>query len=59
VIFLTNGGDLIVTPRAAASFTADKRYDVAEAETWAIPVLLGSDILVRDATGLMRLTAGG
>lgn len=58
VVFLTNGADLIVTPRAADKFTVEKRYDVADAETWAIPVLLGPDILVRDATGLMLLTAG-
>jgi len=51
VVFLTNGADLIVTPRAANKFTVEKRYDVADAETWAIPVLLGSDVLVRDATG--------
>lgn len=58
VVFLTNGADLIVTPRAADKFTVEKRYDVADAETWAIPVLLGSDVLIRDATGLMLLTAG-
>lgn len=58
VVFLTNGADLIVAPRAADKFTVEKRYDVADAETWAIPVLLGSDVLVRDATGLMLLTAG-
>lgn len=58
VVFLTNGADLIVVRRAADKFTVEKRYDVADAETWAIPVLLGSDVLVRDATGLMLLTAG-
>jgi len=58
VVFLTNGADLIVVRRAADKFTVEKRYDVADAETWAIPVLLGADVLVRDATGLMLLTAG-
>jgi outer membrane protein assembly factor BamB len=57
VVYLTNGADLIVSPRGAATFTAEKRYDVADSPTWAIPVFLGSDLLVRDATGLMRLTA--
>jgi outer membrane protein assembly factor BamB len=56
LVYLTNGADLIVAQRSAAGFTVEKRYEVAEAETWAIPVLLGSDLLVRDATGLMRLT---
>ena len=58
VIFLTNGADLIVVKRGAPAFKAEHRYEVAEAATWAMPVLLGSNILVRDATGLMLLTAG-
>jgi outer membrane protein assembly factor BamB len=58
VIFLTNGADLIVAKRGAPAFAVERRYEVAEAATWAIPVLLGSNILVRDATGLMLLTAG-
>ena len=58
VVYLTNGADLIVAKRATPGFTVEKRYDVAEAETWAMPVLLGSDLIVRDATSLMRLTPG-
>ena len=57
VVFLTNGADLIVAKRGAPSFSVERRYEVAEAATWAMPVLLGSNILVRDATGLMLLTA--
>jgi outer membrane protein assembly factor BamB len=58
IVFLTNGADLIVVPRNSEKFTVERRYDVADAETWAIPVLIGKDILVRDATGLMRLGPG-
>jgi outer membrane protein assembly factor BamB len=58
VVFLTNGADLIVAKRGAPAFTVERRYEVAEASTFAMPVLLGSNILVRDATGLMLLTAG-
>ena len=58
VIYLTNGADLIVVRRATKTFEVERRYDVADAATWAMPVLLGSDILVRDATGLIRLTPG-
>lgn len=58
LVYLTNGGDLIVAQRGTATFKLEKRLEVADAETWAIPVLLGSDLLVRDTTGLMRLTAG-
>ena len=56
VIYLTNGADLIVAKRNTPAFAVEKRYEVAEAATWAMPVLLGSNILVRDATGLMLLT---
>jgi outer membrane protein assembly factor BamB len=58
IIYLTNGADLIVVRRATKTFEVERRYDVADAATWAMPVLLGSDILVRDATGLIRLTPG-
>ena len=58
VVFLTNGADLIVAKRGAPAFEVERRYEVAEAATFAMPVLLGSNILVRDATGLMLLTAG-
>jgi outer membrane protein assembly factor BamB len=58
VVFLTNGADLIVARRGAPAFAVEHRYEVAEASTWAMPVLLGSNILVRDATGLIMLTVG-
>lgn len=58
VVFLTNGADLIVAKRGTPAFTVERRYEVAESATFAMPVLLGSNILVRDATGLMLLTAG-
>ena len=58
VLFLTNEADLIVAKRGAPAFAVERRYEVAEAATWAMPVLLGSNILVRDATGLIMLTVG-
>jgi outer membrane protein assembly factor BamB len=58
VVYLTNGADLIVVKRAEPKFIVEKRYDVAKSSTWAVPVMLGSDILVRDDTGLIRLTSG-
>ena len=56
MVYLTNGGDLIIARRGAAAFAVERRYKVADSQTWAMPVLIGSDILVRDATGLVRLT---
>lgn len=58
LIYLTNSADLVVAYRGSTTFALEKRYDLSEAETWSMPVLLGSDILIRDATGLIRLTAG-
>ena len=56
VIILTNGADLIVAKRGTPAFAVERRYEVAKASTFASPVILGSNILVRDATGLMLLT---
>jgi outer membrane protein assembly factor BamB len=56
VLFLTDGADLIVAKRGTPAFAVDKRYEVAEGATYSMPVLMGTDILVRDATGLIRLT---
>ncbi len=41
VVFLTNSADLIVAKRGAPAFAVERRYEVAEAATWAMPVLLG------------------
>ena len=56
VVYLTNGAELIVVKRATPNFVVDQRYEVAKSSTWAMPVLLGSDVLVRDSSGLIRLT---
>src|SRR5829696_2510886 len=56
VIYLTNGATLIVARRGTKTLEVERRYEVATAETWAVPVLLGKDVLVRDATGLKTLT---
>lgn len=56
VVFLTNAAELIVLKRATEKFEPDKRYEIAKSPTWATPVLLGSDILVRDNNALVRLT---
>jgi outer membrane protein assembly factor BamB len=56
VVYLTEGADLLVVRRGGESFAVDRRYRVADAATWASPVLLGGDLLVRDANGLVRFT---
>lgn len=58
VVYLTNNADLIVARRNTAKLEVERRYDVADGATWAMPVFLGTDLLVRDASGVARLTFG-
>jgi outer membrane protein assembly factor BamB len=58
VLFLSNSGNLVVARRAPAQFEEARRYDVADSETWAVPVLLSDGLILRDATALLRLTTG-
>ena len=57
VLFLTNTGDLVVARRNPNAFELVKKYDVASAETWAMPVFLGSDVIVRENAHLVKLAA--
>jgi len=57
VIYLTNGAELIVAKRDASKFAVERKYEVAKSSTWATPVLLGSNILIRDASSLVMLTS--
>jgi len=59
VVFLTNGAELTVARRDGTTFDIEHSYQVAESETWAVPVLLSDDILIRDDVSLIRLTPGG
>jgi outer membrane protein assembly factor BamB len=56
VAFLSNTGALVVARRSGASFQLEKKYELADSETWARPVVTGGDLIVRDATSLNRLT---
>jgi outer membrane protein assembly factor BamB len=57
VLFLTNTGDLVVARRNPNAFELVKKYDVANAETWALPLFLGNDLVVREAAHLVKLAA--
>jgi outer membrane protein assembly factor BamB len=56
VIYLLSSGDLVVARRGADAFAIERKYSVADSSTYANPVFLGQDLLVRDASGLLRLT---
>jgi outer membrane protein assembly factor BamB len=58
VMFLTNGGDLVVARRDPAKFAQERRIDIAESETWALPAFVTGGLVVRDAQALTRLAWG-
>jgi outer membrane protein assembly factor BamB len=49
LLVLMTDGVLQVLKRSPGKFEEVRRYTVAESETWAHPVLLGREIVVRDA----------
>ena len=56
VLFLTNAGDLIVARQDASRFAEERRIEVADGETWAMPAFVRGGLVVRDAGGLIRLS---
>jgi outer membrane protein assembly factor BamB len=55
VVFLTNTGGLVIVKRNAATFSEERRLDIADSATYAMPAFIRGGLLVRDAQGLMRL----
>lgn len=55
LLFLTDGGVLIVARRTPERFVEERRYEVGASATWAQPVLLPDGVLVRDASGVVKL----
>lgn len=55
VLVLTTGGELVLLRRSPARYDEERRYTVAESATWAVPVLLPDGLIVRDASGIMKL----
>ncbi|HWI19819.1 MAG TPA: PQQ-binding-like beta-propeller repeat protein [Vicinamibacterales bacterium] len=55
LLFLTDGGVLIVARRTPERFVEERRYEIGKSATWAQPVLLPDGMLVREATGIVKL----
>jgi outer membrane protein assembly factor BamB len=55
VLLLTTDGELVLVRRSPAKYDEERRYTVADSATWAVPVLLPDGLIVRDASGVMRL----
>jgi outer membrane protein assembly factor BamB len=56
LLMLTTDGDLIITRRDAPTFTPLRRYELSESATWPHPALIGSQLLIRDASNLTLWT---
>jgi outer membrane protein assembly factor BamB len=56
VLVLTTGGELVLVRRSPAKYDEERRYTVADSATWAVPILLPDGLIIRDASGIMRLT---
>jgi outer membrane protein assembly factor BamB len=56
VVFLTDGGALIVTQRTSDGFKELKRYEVSKSPTWTLPVFLPDGLLIREAGAIVKLT---
>ncbi|MET0646021.1 MAG: PQQ-binding-like beta-propeller repeat protein [Pyrinomonadaceae bacterium] len=56
LLALTNDAVLYVLPASATSFTPSAQYTVATSQTWAHPVVLGDQILIKDETTLSSLS---
>jgi outer membrane protein assembly factor BamB len=56
VLFLTDAGALIVNRLTPEGFTEERRYEIGQGATWAMPVLLPDGMLVREATGVVKVS---
>ena len=56
LLALTNDAVLYVLPASATSFAPSAQYTVATSQTWAHPVVLGDQMLVKDETTLTSLS---
>ena len=55
VLVQTTGDELILVERSSGSYKEVRRYPVADSATWAVPAFVPGGLIVRDATGLMKL----
>jgi len=55
VVVLTTGGELVLVKRSAAKYEEERRYSVADSATWAVPIVTKDALVVRDASGVIKL----
>jgi outer membrane protein assembly factor BamB len=55
VLLLTTGGELALLRRSSGKYDEERRYEIADSATWAVPIVMRDGLIVRDASGVMRL----
>jgi outer membrane protein assembly factor BamB len=55
LLFLTDGGVLIVARRTLEGFKEEQRYQLGTSATWSLPVLLPDGVLVRETDRVVKL----
>jgi outer membrane protein assembly factor BamB len=55
LLFLTDGGVLIVARRTPEAFMEERRLEIGASAIWSAPVFLSDGLLVRSATGVEKL----
>lgn len=55
LLFMTDGGILIVARRTPEGFTEERRYEISQSPIWSVPVMLPDGMIVRDAAGVVKL----
>jgi outer membrane protein assembly factor BamB len=55
LVFLTDGGAMIVAQRTPEGFKELKRYEVSKSPTWTLPIFLPDGLLVREANAVVKL----
>jgi len=55
VLLLTNAGELVLVKPTPEKYEEERRYTIADSETWAVPVVLAEGLIVRDSSGVTKL----
>ena len=58
LLLLNNEAELSIVKASGDGFQVIRKYTVADSPTWAHPVLVGGDLLIKDANTLRRLRLG-
>ncbi len=55
VLLLTTAGELVLAKRSPVRYEEERRYNVADSATWAVPVITKQALVIRDANAVTKL----